>query len=510
MKHALLSALCAAAVAVSSLPACGAESRAAVTNRVNILFLMDDQHRGDWIGAAGAKWMITPNMDRLAHEGALFRRGYSSSPSCLPARAAVLTGLSPWNHGVLGYRPIPPHFAWTGPKIFTDAGYTTHCVGKNHFTPKRNTQGYQVVELGEPTTREAVPEDDYGPWFAAQIPGKSPFGSAHSGNDQRGGIPYPYDERLHLAHWDADRAIAFLETNRTDAPWFLKVSFISPHAPFLAPQRWLDRYANADVPPASIGDWARKMYGDVKTSFQKAPEVTRGVVPPDEIIQSRRSYAATISFVDEQIGRILAALEKRGELENTFILFTADHGDILGDNLLYRKTFSVEGSVNIPMIVRWPDRLGLNAKRGQVWNDLAELRDVLPTFLDAAGLPCPKAVEGASLLDALRGKPWRTMLDLEHASCYDPKDGWVALTDQRYKYVYYTITGVHQLFDLQNDPHELRDLAADSASAALVKEWRQKMIKHLAPRGDKWVRDGDLVVQPKAQLFRPDSPYIVR
>jgi arylsulfatase len=165
--------------------------------------------------------------------------------------------------------------------------------------------------------------------------------------------------------------------------------------------------------------------------------------------------------------------------------------------------------VNVPMIVRWPSRLGLDARRGQVRNDLAELRDVVPTFLDAAGLPKPPAMEGLSLLDALRGKSWRSVLDLEHASCYAPKDGWVALTDQRYKYVYYTVTGVQQLFDLQADPHELRDLAVEESSAALVRDWRQKMAKHLAPRGQDWVRDGDLVVQPKSQLFRASSPYIV-
>ena len=166
--------------------------------------------------------------------------------------------------------------------------------------------------------------------------------------------------------------------------------------------------------------------------------------------------------------------------------------------------------MNVPMIVRWPDRLGLQARRGQVRTDLAELRDVLPTFLDAAGLSRPAEVEGASLLDPLRGKPWRAVLDLEHASCYAPEDGWVALMDQRYKYVYYTVTGAQQLFDLETDPQELRDLAGEPASASLVREWRQKMAKHLAPRGEAWVRDGDLVVQPKSQLFRADSPFIVR
>jgi len=480
------------------------------TNRINILFLMDDQHRGDWLGAAGAKWMITPNLDRLAREGVLFRRAYTSAPSCLPARAALLTGMSPWGHGLLGYTPIPERFSVEMPRLFTEAGYHTHAIGKQHFTPPRNPHGYQTVVLCEPNFTHKEPFDDYEQWFAAQLPGRNPYQEYRSGNDQRGGIHYPFDERLHETRWVADQAVAFLENHPPSAPWFLKASFIRPHAPLCAPQRWYDRYEGVTIPQAEIGEWAQGWYGSVQTSFQKDPNATRGVVPADELRETRRSYAAAISFVDEQIGRVLAALEKRGDLENTLILFTADHGDILGDNLLYRKTFSVEGSVNVPMIVRWPARLGLHAKRGQVRQELVELRDVLPTFLDAAGLPKPPAVEGASLLDALRGKPWRAILDLEHASCYAPKDGWVALMDQRYKYVYYTVTGAQQLFDLQTDPHELRDLASDAASAPLLKEWRQKMVKHLAIRGEAWVRDGDLVVQPKSNLRRADSPNVIR
>ena len=479
------------------------------TNRINILFLMDDQHRGDWISAAGAKWMITPNLDRLAREGVLFRRGYSSAPSCLPARAALLTGMSPWGHGNLGYTPIPERFTVEMPRLFTEAGYRTYAVGKQHFAPPRNSHGYQTVVLCEPNFTHKEPFDDYEQWFAAQLPGRNPYQDYRSGNDQRGGIHYPFDERLHETRWLADRAIAFLESHPRNAPWFLKVSFIRPHAPYSAPKRWYDRYEGVEIPQAAVGEWARKWYGNVQTSFQKDPNATRGGVPVEELRETRRSYAAAISFVDEQIGRVLVALEKRGELENTLILFTGDHGDILGDNLLYRKTFPVEGSVNVPMIVRWPAQLGLEAKRGQVRQDLVELRDVLPTFLDAAGLPTPAAVEGRSLLDALRGKPWRTMLDLEHASCYAPKDGWVALMDACYKYVYYTVTGEQQLFDLQNDAHELRDLAAESASASLVKEWRQKMVKHLAVRGEVWVRDGDLVVQPKSMLRRKDNPNVL-
>lgn len=480
----------------------------AAAKRVKILFLMDDQHRGDWLGSAGAKWMITPNLDRLAREGALFRRAYSSVPSCVAARTTLLTGLSPWSHGLLGYTAVPARFDFEKPRMFTEAGYRTHAIGKQHFAPLSNTHGYQSVELGEPS-RDGVTAD-YEAWFAKETGGKSAYKIYRSGNDQRGGVNFAFDEKLHETYWTADRAVEFLETQPRNTNWFLKVSFHRPHAPLNPPQRWYDRYEGVEIPMPQVGDWARKWYGNEHTSFETDPDATRGVVPNDEIRRSRRSYAAAISFVDEQIGRILGALAKRGELENTLILFTSDHGDVMGDNYLYRKTFPVEGSVNVPMVVRWPASLGLADHRGEVRWELVELRDVLPTFLDAAGLDRPASIEGSSLLDALRGKPWRNVLDLEHASCYRPKDGWVALMDQRYKYIYYTITGEQQLFDLHDDPRELRDLAAEPGSLALVKEWRKKMVEHLAVRGPAWVRDGDLVVQTQAILERGDSPHVVR
>jgi arylsulfatase len=505
MKNALL--------LLPALLGCYTHSGAAevpTAKRPNILFLMDDQHRGDWLGAAGAKWIITPNLDRLARQGVLFRRGYTSVPSCLPARAGLLTGMSPWGHGSLGYVPIPEHYACEMPRTFTDAGWRTCAIGKNHFAPMRNTHGYEKVIIVEPNIRDLPEIGDFRAWFNANAPGHHPFEKFHSGNDQRGGIDCPYDEKYHMTRWTADQAVEFFKDMKDERPWFLKVSFLLPHTPLNAPRRWWDRYENAKIPTAAIGDWALKEYGGTKTSFAKHPELTRGVVPDDELRATRRSYAASISFVDEQVGRILDALEQRGELENTLILFTADHGDMMGDHLLYRKTFPYEGSVNVPMIVRWPDSLGLNAKRGQVRQELAELRDVFPTFLDAAGLPRPATVEGMSLLGILRGNPGRKILDLEHASCYAPKDGWVALMDERYKYIYFEHTGQQQLFDLTKDPTEVNDLASQPDSAKLVKEWRQKMIDHLKVRGDAWVRNGDLVVQDKPIRRRLNAPIVVQ
>jgi arylsulfatase A-like enzyme len=181
----------------------------------------------------------------------------------------------------------------------------------------------------------------------------------------------------------------------------------------------------------------------------------------------------------------------------------------MGDHLVYRKTFPYEGSVNVPMLVRWPASLGLKARRGQVRQELVELRDVFPTFLDAAGLPRPDSVEGMSLLDILRGKPGRKVLDLEHASCYAPKDGWVALMDQRYKYVYFEHTGQQQLFDLKRDPQELINLADDPDAAGLVKEWRQRMIEHLSIRGEPWVHDGDLGILKEPLRRRAANPNVI-
>jgi arylsulfatase A-like enzyme len=304
--------------------------------------------------------------------------------------------------------------------------------------------------------------------------------------------------------------VYFLKTNREAKPWFLKVSFLDPHAPLNAPKRWYHRCQGVDIPPAAIRGWAQHEYGGTETFFAKNGDATRGVVPEDGLRATRRSCAAAISFVDGQIGRVLAALEERGDLENTLILFASDHGDMMGDHLLYRKTFPYEGSVNVPMIVRWPASLGLKAKRGQVRQELAGLRDVFPTFLDAAGLLRPASVEGISLLDILRGKPARRLLDLEHASCYAPKDGWVALMDQRYKYIYFEHTGQQQLFDLSRDPQELDNLAAKPASAKLVKEWRQKMIEHLSVRGAPWVREGDLVVLKEPVRRRANNPNVMQ
>jgi arylsulfatase len=478
--------------------------------RVNILFLMDDQHRGDCLGAAGATWLKTPHLDELAHQGALFVKAYSSLPSCLPARTSLLTGQSPWQHGMLGYKPIPPRFPQEMPRMFSQAGYRTHAVGKMHF--EDHDHGYQSVVLEEAwraaLNRPKRIKRDYRRWFEARHPDKDVDATGLGYTDHRGGHPFPYGDTLHPTHWTAEQGIEFLRSYREDKPWFLKVSFKRPHPPFDPPKRWLDHYDNVKFPMPKVGPWAERKFGQGIGSLEKNPNATRGHFPGAEIRASRQAYFASISHVDEQVGRVLQALQERGDLENTLILFTCDHGDMMGDNHLWRKCYAYEGSARIPMIIRWPESLNLPARRGQVMRHLVELRDVLPTFLDAAGMAKPGAMDGMSMLDLIRGRTrkWRRVLDLEHAQIYWQGNSWIALTDGRHKYIYFTLTGEQQLFDLDNDPHEMNNLAENAAHAELVGQWRKRMVEHVSIRGEAWVKDGDLTIQKKPVYYSPHFP----
>jgi len=415
--------------------------------------------------------------------------------------------MSPWQSGQLGYNNIAA-YPYEGPAMLTAAGYRTHAVGKNHFTPMRNKHGYQTVELEEGwyTAREGQEKCDYTLWFEKNAPGQNINASGLGYNDMRGGICFPFEELLHPTTWTADRAVEFLKTYQDEAPWMLKVSFQRPHCPYDPPQRWYKAYQEIDPTKPMIGDWAEKKYGVTDGTFATDVNASHGVFPPAEITESRRSYAASISFMDEQLGRLLEALKARGELENTLILYTSDHGDMLGDHYMWRKCRPYEGSARIPMIVRWPEAMGLKAKRGQTRGELVELRDVLPTFLDAAGIIQPTVMDGKSMLEILKGKKWRSVLDLEHAQIYEKDNAWIALTDAKYKYVYFTLTGEEQLFNLENDPGEVTDLVLSGKQEKNLQSWRKKMVAHLSIRGEEWVKDDHLVVQKLSQQYGPNHP----
>ncbi len=478
----------------------------AAADRPNILFLMADQFRGDCLGADGNRVIHTPNLDRLAAEGARFRCAYSCTPSCTPARAALLTGLGPWRNGMLGYSRVGVKYKHEKPRMLHDAGYYTLGIGKMHYHPQRNLHGFHQTILDESGRAESPDyRSDYRSWFCSLAPSLDPDVTGIGWNDYRPGT-YALPENLHPTRWTGDTAVNFLKTYQRQEPFFLKVSFARPHSPYDPPERFMKMYENADVPPAAIGDWSS--INDVKAD-PKNHTLWRGNLGHEQPIRSKRAYYGSVSFIDEQIGRILAALKERGWLDNTLILFTCDHGDMLGDHHLWRKTYAYEGSARVPMLVRWPASLA--ATRGQVLMQPVELRDVLPTFLDAAGVEMDeREFDGRSLLELIRGRSekWRRWIDLEHSRCYAGSESWNALTDGQTKYIFYADSGREQLFDLKADPRELHDLAADPAQQDRLRVWRERLIKHLAERGDFFVKDGRLAVRTSSMLYSPNYPKV--
>lgn len=472
--------------------------------KANILFLMTDQHRADCLGCAGNKIIRTPNLDSVAADGVRFSNACTSTPSCTPARAAILTGLSPWHHGMLGYGRIAGRYPFEMPQAMRDAGYYLFGIGKMHWYPQKKLRGYHgllVDESGRVETPGFV--SDYRRWFKEQAPDLNPDATGIGWNEYRA-KPYALPERLHPTVWTADRAVEFLDKYDRSEPFFLKVSFARPHSPYDPPQRFMGMYRAEDMPASVVGDWAKRYAPHAEPPD---PSLWHGDLGVQQAKESRRGYYASVTFIDEQIGRILATLKKRALYDNTLILFCADHGDMLGDHHLWRKTYAYEGSAKIPMILRWPKRTGTDQQRGKTLPQPTELRDVLPTFLHAAGATIPSHLDGRSLLELVRGntRNWRPHIDLEHSMCYD-QDHWTALTDGRIKYIYFAYDGREQLFDLQKDPGELRNLAGEPAQESLLKEWRRRMIQHLSERGEEFVSGGKLAIRKKRLLYSPHYP----
>jgi arylsulfatase len=495
-----------AAVAAASAPFAPAflQGQQRRLSKPNILFIMDDQHRGDCTHADGNQALDTPNIDRIGNEGVRFRRAYSSMPTCTPARSTLLTGLSAWNHGMLHMVAMGERYPFTKPQALRDAGYYTMGIGKMHYHPQRNTHGYHHIVLDESgRIQDPAFRSDYRAWFWSQAPHLNPDATGIGFNDYPA-RPYALPEHLHPTVWTGQTAVNFLEGYQGPDPFFLKVSFARPHSPYDPPERLWKKYGQRDLPKASVAPWAAEKYAPPSSDRDDA---WHGDFGAEQVRESRQGYYGSIEFIDEQVGRILGALEKRGWLEETLIFFTSDHGDMTGDHHLWRKSYPWEPSARIPMAMRWPEGL-VSGKRGQVLSQPVELRDILPTCLDAAGAPTSRKLDGDSLLKLVRSdKPeWREYLDMEHGVCYSRENNWNAFTDGRLKYIYHAFHGNEQLFDLEADPHEMRDLSSEAAHAATLRSWRQRMVEHLSIRGEQWVKNGKLQTRQEPIPRSPNFP----
>ena len=454
----------------------------------NIILILCDQMRGDAFGAAGNPAVQTPNIDYLASRGTLFSHAYSAVPSCLPARAILWTGQNQWHTGVLGMGrgqgQIPNDFPHTLAGELTKAGYRTHMVGKGHFHPYRALMGFESTELDE---SGRLPDSDYRQWFQAHAPeGVTPDDHGVSFNSWHA-RPWHTSEHLHPTFWTMTRALDFLKTRDRSRPFFLNISFARPHSPYVPPPYYFNLCRPEDIPLSPVGEWAG--VHDVPRDAAH-PDAWHGKMTPAQVKRARAGYFGEISFIDSQIGRLINWIRRYDSesYRNAWIVFTSDHGDMQGDHNLWRKTYAYEGSSRIPLIVVPPGQAG-NSRTGEV----VELRDIMPTLLEAAGvLRLPPTVEGRSLAPLLNGPApdWRKYIHGEHCACYSPGQEMQFVTDGLRKYIWFPRTGAEQFFDLCEDPAECRDLAQDPERLQEVDTWRGYLAAELEARNCLWSRDG--------------------
>ncbi|MFW6132301.1 MAG: sulfatase [Planctomycetota bacterium] len=453
------------------------------TERPNILLIMTDQHRWDWLGAAGASWVNTPNLDRIARRGVRFTRCQTNCPVCAPARIGLAAGLQPGRVGSLDNQSFLPASTRTYHHRLRDAGYHVGLVGKVDLAkpdPWNGRDGARPVMFTYGFTRPVEcegkmhagnsprPLGPYGLWLQEQglyerfhrdyvARGRTGW-VKHASHDSV--LPTEAFEECYIGR----RAVEWLDTADDTYPWYLLVSFVGPHDPFDPPSEYARRYRSAEAPPAVPHDPAGKPAWVTRRNLGLEPE---------EVAVTRRQYSAIVECIDEQIGRILDGVERRGQLDNTFVLFTSDHGEMLGDHGCYTKSVAYEGSVHVPLLTAGP---GIDAGRS---NDaLVELIDVNPTICELAGLGPQENIDARSFAPILRGED-----EAHRREAVSAIRNWRLIRTERYKYIE-NYNDIVELYDLVEDPGERKNIASDAPDTA--RELRGRMAKRF--REGRWRR----------------------
>jgi choline-sulfatase len=483
-------------------------NRESMPDQPNVLFVMADQYRGDCVGAdpqcptgpRGHPLVHTPTLNDLASDGTLFERAYTPSPVCVPARRCLWTGQTPATNGCLaGNTSEPWDFAHTLPGELAAAGYQTHLAGKSHSMPlergnrHRTDFGFDGMDLH---VGASVYEDDYSHWVRERREDdQRAHGLSHGDWDAR---PWHLDEEEHPTNWTTRRALEFLARRDERRPFFLTVSYVRPHPPFDPPRAYWEQYADspADLPAPAMGDWVDDLYGDEIPGYPETDWLAD--LPDDRIRRARAAYYGLVTHIDAQIHRLLYALQwVHDALEDTVVVFTADHGEMLGDHHHWTKRYPYEGSARVPLLVALPDDLEPAGDPPDRVDAPVGLEDLMPTLLDLAGVETPDTVEGRSLRPWLRGEaPTEAWRDYYHGELgpYEA-DNLVAnqfLVGEETKYVWFPATGEELLFDLGADPREERNLADDPAHEDALGTWRERLVDRLWDRPEGFVADGAL------------------
>lgn len=465
--------------------------------RPNILWICTDQQRYDTLGCTGNSLVRTPAIDRLAAEGALFESAYVQNPVCTPSRASFLTGRYPRTTRCRQNGHAIPADEVLVTRILADHGYACGLSGKLHLSPcqpkacpvteRRIDDGYHVFHWSH-HPRPDWPGNAYIQWLREKG-GRVESRELADCRYVRLGMP----AALHQTTWCAQMAINFFEAaSDSDHPWLFSVNIYDPHHPFDPPEEYLkpylDRLEEIPLPNYREGELDGKprfQSMDHRGAYNSPGNFAYPAMSEADHRYVRAAYWAMIDLVDAQVGRMIDALERTGQLDNTIVLFMSDHGEMLGDHGIYLKgPYFYEDLIHVPLIIRWPEKIRRNLRVG----GLVELTDLAPALLDALEIPHHPGMQGRSFWPLLAGEadPARHREDVyceyyNSMGCHrDPDAHGTMVLDDRYKLAVMHGTGEGELYDRRADPEERINLWGKPETSALQAALMQRLCDRMA------------------------------
>ncbi len=441
--------------------------RAAPAKPRNVIFILSDDHRYDAMGFLEAQpWLRTPVMDRMAAEGAHFKNAFVTTALCSPSRASILTGVYAHRHRVVDNNTAIPKGTVFFPSHLQKAGYKTSFFGKWHMGGESDD-----------------PQPGFDEWVSFR--GQGTYLPSKSGLNVNGKrVP----QKGYITDELTDYALDWLGRQSKDQPYFMYLSHKAVHAEFEPAPRHKGMYKDARFiyPPtmAASGEMAQhrpKWVQDQRNSWHGVEYPYHSSL---DIADYYRRYAETLMGVDESIGRVLAALDKRGQLDSTLVVYMGDNGFAFGEHGLIDKRTAYEESMRVPMLARCPELF----KGGQTVNGVVAGLDIMPTVLAASGVAAPAGLDGMNFLPLTQGQTegWRKELLYEYYWERNfPQTPTVhALRGDRYKFIrYHGIWDIDELYDLQEDPLESRNLIFSEKHQPVIKEMRDRLFKTLEETG---------------------------
>lgn len=425
----------------------------------NILMIMADQWRWDYIGCAGADFLNTPNIDKLASEGLMFSECTCNSPLCAPSRSALASGMRIRRTGVLHNRFVyPVNHIPTYYQALRNFGYRVGCAGKVDLHKAVSWFGKNgdipfMYQLGFTDPFEAEGKQTIrniqGP-YTNYLEEKGLYKKLRDDYSMRDKKPRYYSGDSVLKEedfedgWIGRLSCEWLEKVSRESPWHFFVSFVGPHNPWDPPTNYADKHRNAKVP--------EPIYDELegKPLYQKRLQRIEGATM-NELLDVRRQYCAMIELIDNYVGRMVEILKKRNIYDNTLIILCADHGEMLGDHGMYYKSVPYDPSIRIPLIIRGPG-VEIRGKN----NALVQLFDLYPTILETAGIEIPNYIDAKSLVPILSGKEEK-IRDFQFVELYSSGINYQMVCDGRFKLIVNTFEN-NEMYDKKNDPYELHNI----------------------------------------------------